>query len=77
MDIIFMMVKKVIPAEFEGDESGKITIPSIFKVPSEFPINYWDNVGFLEYTRLGGLCYDTKNINLELITKLDFSEEEI
>jgi len=68
--------EKVIPSEFEGDESGRLTIPSIFKVPSDFSINYWDETGFLGFSNLGDLTYDTKNINLELITKLDFSEND-
>jgi hypothetical protein len=41
-----------------SEESDYYALPPEFKVP-DFPLDYWDDVNFVEYSHCGPFCFDT------------------
>lgn len=54
--IYFWDGKHVIPPEEE--DSDYFGLPSAFKVPTEFALDYWDDVGFVGWSHHGDYCFD-------------------
>ena len=52
-------VKVILPEE---ENSDYYHVPSVFKVPTEFPLNYWDECTFTGYSHVGDVCFDVASI---------------
>lgn len=53
---------KVIPPTEE--DSDYYALPEEFTVPTEFSLNYWDDIDFIQYSQHGAFCFDTVLFNL-------------
>ncbi len=42
----------------EDEPSDYFRVPSEFKVPTEFPIDYWEHTTFTGYSHTGDICFD-------------------
>lgn len=51
--------KVILPEE---ENSDYYHVPSTFKVPTEFPMDYWDDCCFLGYSGAGDVCFDVASI---------------
>jgi hypothetical protein len=58
--VFFYDGAKVIPPEDE--DSDYYGVPSTFKVPTEFPVDYWNDIGFVRWSHCGDFCFDMNAI---------------
>jgi hypothetical protein len=56
--------EKAIPPE-KNEDGEYFIVPSQFKVPTDFPINHWNESGFTGFTT-DDLCYDTSDIKFSM-----------
>jgi hypothetical protein len=50
----------------EEEDSDYERIPSQFKIPTEFPVDYWNDTGFVGYCYTGDYNFDTQLLNQNL-----------
>jgi hypothetical protein len=46
----------------EKENSDYFGVPSTFLIPTEFPIDYWNDCNFIGFSQYGDFCFDTKRI---------------
>ncbi|CAH6418904.1 Hypothetical protein POVN_LOCUS628, partial [uncultured virus] len=53
--------ERVLPAELDENDEYAV-VPARFKVPTEFPADYWNKTMFFRESRHGDLCFDVKGV---------------
>lgn len=69
---------KVIPQADE--DSDYYALPKEFTVPSEFSLNYWDDIDFIQYSQHGAFCFDTalsNDLSIDNFKRLEVKYEEL